>query len=83
MAGGPRGGMSTSKQILKQFKVKDLYLICSIDIGKEYWSNIQVLKIWDVLPLVNIPKLIKHLDAMFLQYTDDFLSLCKVQCIEG
>ncbi|PON60109.1 P-loop containing nucleoside triphosphate hydrolase [Trema orientale] len=71
-----------SKQILKRFKVKDLHVICSVDIVKEY-SYIQVLKIWDVLPLVEIPKLINHLDAVFLTYPADSLNRCKAKCFEG
>ncbi|KAL5554093.1 hypothetical protein UlMin_041494 [Ulmus minor] len=71
-----------SKQILKQFKVKDLYLVCSVDVVMEDWYK-QVLRVWDLLQLVDIPKLAKHLDTVFCSYTDDFLSFCKVKCLEG
>ncbi|XP_024027743.1 TPR and ankyrin repeat-containing protein 1 [Morus notabilis] len=72
-----------SKLALKQFKVKDLYVICSVDIDHEEFRYIQVLKVWDLLPLVDIPKLVKRLDSMFLTYTDKFLNHCKEKCIEG
>lgn len=71
-----------SEQILKQFKVKDLHVLCSIDIVKEYWY-IQVLKVWDVLPLVDIPKMVKHLDNMFLTDSADVRNRCKEKCIVG
>lgn len=71
-----------SKQILKQFKVKDLNVICSIDIVKEGWY-VQVLMIWDLLPLVDVPKLVERLDSWFLTYTDDFLNRCKAKCVDG
>ena len=71
-----------SKHFLKQFKVKSLYVICSIDIAKEHWYA-QVLRVWDILPLVDIPVLVKRLDDMFSTYTDDFLDRCKTRCVEG
>ena len=68
--------------MLKQFKVKDLYIICSIDIMKESWY-IQVLKVWDILPLEDIPKLAIRLDASFGKYTNDYLNRCKAKCFDG
>ncbi|KAG2708639.1 hypothetical protein I3760_05G201800 [Carya illinoinensis] len=79
----------SSSQIIKQFKVEDLYIVCANDIRKE-WSDKakemgyhQVLKVWDILPAGEIPKLIKRLDSMFGKYTDDFLNRCKEKCLEG
>ncbi|XP_048319279.2 uncharacterized protein LOC107429676 isoform X2 [Ziziphus jujuba] len=71
-----------SKQILKQFKVKDLYVVCSVDIVKRS-SYIQVLNVWDILPLVEIPDLVKRLDIVFCTYTDKFLNHCKQKFLEG
>ncbi|XP_052204545.1 uncharacterized protein LOC127809631 isoform X2 [Diospyros lotus] len=71
-----------SSQILKRFKVEGLYVVCSIDIKKES-TYFQVLKVWDILPLEEIPKLIKRLEGMFALYTDDFISHCKEKCLEG
>ncbi|KAG2708641.1 hypothetical protein I3760_05G201900 [Carya illinoinensis] len=79
----------SSSQIIKQFKVEDLYIVCANDIRKE-WSDKakemgyrQVLKVWDILSVEEIPKLIKRLDSMFGKYTDDFLNRCKEKCLEG
>ncbi|KAM6546617.1 hypothetical protein CsatB_027353 [Cannabis sativa] len=71
-----------SKQNLKQFKVKSMYIICSIDIVKEH-RYIQVLKVWDLLPLVEVQELVNRLDTIFLTYTDDFIRRCKVKHVEG
>ncbi|XP_020222260.1 uncharacterized protein LOC109804810 [Cajanus cajan] len=74
-------GNGTSR-ILKQFKVGGLFVICSTDIVKESRYT-QVLKIWDVLPLEDIPKLVKRLDSIFGSYSDEFISRCCEKCTEG
>jgi hypothetical protein len=78
-----------SSQILKQFKVEGLYVVCANDIVKD-WSDAvtefryyQVLKIWDILPACDIPKLIKRLESFFGKHTDDFINHCKERCLEG
>ncbi|KAA8532333.1 hypothetical protein F0562_032412 [Nyssa sinensis] len=71
-----------SSHILKQFKVGRLYVVCSIDIVKES-CYIQVLSVWDIMPLEDIQKLVKRLDNIFETYTDDYLNRCKVKCMEG
>ena len=79
----------SSSQILKQFRVEGLYIVCANDIVKE-WSDIakelryfQVLKIWYIAPIEDIPKLVKRLDSMFGKYTDDFSNHCQEKCLEG
>ncbi|KAJ4972464.1 hypothetical protein NE237_005638 [Protea cynaroides] len=72
----------SSGQLVKQLKVENVYIICSIDIMK-YESYMQVLKIWDILPLEEIPKLVKCLDNIFVALTDDFVNRCKVKCLDG
>nr|XP_023876777.1 uncharacterized protein LOC111989221 [Quercus suber] len=79
----------SSSQILKQFKVEGLYIVCANDIVKE-WSDIakelryyQVLKIWDIVPIEDIPKLVKRLDSMLKKYTDDFINRCQEKWLEG
>ncbi|MCL7045377.1 hypothetical protein MKW94_013410, partial [Papaver nudicaule] len=69
-------------QLLKQYKVGGLYILSSVDIAKDT-SYTQVLKIWDILPLEEIPKLVNRLDNIFSMYTDDYLSRCKLKNIEG
>ncbi|CAL0324815.1 unnamed protein product [Lupinus luteus] len=71
-----------SSQMLMQFKVEGLYVLCSKDIVKES-SYTQVLKIWDILPLEGIPELVKRLDNLFRSYSDDFITHCNEKCFEG
>uniref|UniRef100_A0A7N2L9K9 UvrD-like helicase ATP-binding domain-containing protein n=1 Tax=Quercus lobata TaxID=97700 RepID=A0A7N2L9K9_QUELO len=79
----------SSSQILKQFKVKDLYIVCANDIIKECGDIAkelkysQVLKIWYIAPIEDIPKLVKRLDSMFGKYTNDFINCCQEKCLEG
>ena len=71
-----------SSQIVKHFKVEGLYVVCSIDIVKK--SNyMQVLKVWDILPVAETPKLLKRLDNIFNMYTDDFINQCEQKCLKG
>ncbi|KAI3840236.1 hypothetical protein MKW92_032638 [Papaver armeniacum] len=69
-------------QLVKQFKVGRLYVISAVDIAK-YSSYVQVLKIWDILPLEEMPKLVKRLDSIFSMYTDDFINRCKEKKADG
>uniref|UniRef100_A0A2N9IPI2 DNA2/NAM7 helicase-like C-terminal domain-containing protein n=1 Tax=Fagus sylvatica TaxID=28930 RepID=A0A2N9IPI2_FAGSY len=76
VAGDPKRGAldlacGSSSQILKQFKVEGLYIVCANDIVKD-WSDIvkefryhQVLKIWDIVPVEDIEKLVKRLDRIW------------------
>ncbi|CAN6700208.1 unnamed protein product [Malus baccata var. baccata] len=73
---------SGSSSILRQYKVRGLYIVCTIDIAKEL-KYIQVLKIWNILPLEGIPKLINRLASIFKRYTDDFINRCNEKCLEG
>ncbi|XP_050210760.1 uncharacterized protein LOC126661049 [Mercurialis annua] len=68
--------------LLKQYKVEGLYIICSVDIVKDKMYK-QVLKVWDILSLENIPKLVKRLDGIFERCTEDFVSRCNEKCLEG
>ncbi|GJV83445.1 UvrD-like helicase, ATP-binding domain, P-loop containing nucleoside triphosphate hydrolase [Tanacetum coccineum] len=72
----------TSSQILKQFKVEGLYVICTIDVIKEV-KYVQVLKVWDILTLEEIPKLQKRLESVFSAYINDFNNRCTEKCLEG
>lgn len=72
----------TSSQNLKQFKVENLFVICTVDVIKES-EYLQVLKIWNLLPLEEIPKLVKRLDGIFSRYTEDYINHCKEKCLEG
>lgn len=65
-----------------KIKVERLYVICAIDIVKES-AYMQVLRIWDVMPLEDISKLVKHLDSIFSSYTDEYINLCQEICYDG
>ncbi|KAL4575598.1 hypothetical protein LXL04_022446 [Taraxacum kok-saghyz] len=71
-----------SSQIIKQFKVEGLYVICTTDVVKESKYE-QVLKIWDLLPFDEISKLTKRLETIFAAYTDDYISRCTAKSLEG
>ncbi|KAI8018684.1 putative helicase MAGATAMA 3 [Camellia lanceoleosa] len=74
----------TSSQLLEVHKVnKFLNLIWSIDIVREHSTDIQVIKVWDILPLAKIPKLAEHFDALFGNYTVDKMNHCKCRRLEG
>ena len=71
-----------SSQIIKQFKVEGYYVICTIDIIKE-GKYMQVMKVWDILTLEEIPKLTKRLEGIFAAYTDDYINRCTEKRLEG
>ncbi|KAK9932148.1 hypothetical protein M0R45_019396 [Rubus argutus] len=73
---------SRSSQILKKFKVEGLYIVCTPDIAKDL-RYIQILKVWDILPLEDIPKLGHRLETILNRYTDDFINLCVEKYLEG
>ncbi|KAH9698658.1 UvrD-like helicase ATP-binding domain-containing protein [Citrus sinensis] len=72
----------SSLHIIKQFKVEGFYIICTIDIVKES-QYFQVLKVWDILPLEDVPKVVARLDNIYVKYTDEFINHCKEKSIEG
>ncbi|KAK2992174.1 hypothetical protein RJ640_000810, partial [Escallonia rubra] len=71
----------SSSNILRKFKVGELYIVCSVDIVKES-GFIQALKVWDILPLQDISKLVKRLDNIFSMYTEDYITRCRVKRLE-
>ncbi|XP_052304624.1 uncharacterized protein LOC18106539 isoform X1 [Populus trichocarpa] len=74
----------TSSLLLEHYRVNDqLHLIWTVDIIKENSNHTQILKVWDVLPLPDLPKLARHLDDVFGNYTVDKMNRCKHKCIEG
>ncbi|KAL2487579.1 uncharacterized protein Fot_40871 [Forsythia ovata] len=72
----------TSLQIVMQFKVEGYYLVCTVDVVKEFHYE-QVLKVWDILFLEEIPKFLIRLDTIFNSYTDDFINHCKEKYLDG
>ncbi|GJZ22674.1 UvrD-like helicase, ATP-binding domain, P-loop containing nucleoside triphosphate hydrolase [Tanacetum coccineum] len=74
--------VENSSQILKQFKVEGIYVICTIDIIKEV-KYTQVLKVLNILPLDEILELTKLLESIFFAYSDDYINRCTEKCLEG
>ncbi|XP_031398493.1 uncharacterized protein LOC116209063 isoform X2 [Punica granatum] len=71
-----------SLQIVKQFKVESLYVLCTVDIEKDF-NYVQVLKVWDVLPSEDIPKTVKRLDGIYETYSNDYIDRCKEKSLDG
>ena len=66
---------------VKPFKVEGLFLLCTIDIVKEV-NYIQVLKVWDLVPLEGVTKLVRRHDNIFKTYNHDFITRCNGKCFE-
>ncbi|KAJ6766752.1 DNA2/NAM7 HELICASE FAMILY [Salix purpurea] len=74
----------TSSELLENYRVNDqLSLIWTVDIVKENKNDTQILKVWDVLPLPDLPKLACRLDDVLGNYTVSKMNRCKQKCIEG
>uniref|UniRef100_A0A5B6ZB49 Helicase MAGATAMA 3 n=1 Tax=Davidia involucrata TaxID=16924 RepID=A0A5B6ZB49_DAVIN len=74
----------TSFQLLELYKVKKLLnLIWTVDIQKENSKYIQVLRVWDILPLCDIPKLAQHLNNLFRSLTVNTMNRCVCKSVEG
>lgn len=71
-----------SLQIMS-FNVEGLCVLSTIDIVKEYSGYKQVLKIWDLLPHEEIPRLKNKLDIIFEKHPEDFIKNCNEKCLEG
>ncbi|XP_058076265.1 uncharacterized protein LOC131224851 [Magnolia sinica] len=73
--------LKDSFQLAKQCRVRELYIVWMVDIDDGRYF--QVLKVWDIVPLTEIPKLIKRLDNIFSKYTDVYIEHCRMKCVEG
>ena len=74
----------TSSQLLEQYKVNELLnLVWTVDILKENSYYIQILKVWEILPLSEMTRLANHLDVLFENYTVDMMNRCKHKCLNG
>ncbi|BBN69579.1 P-loop containing nucleoside triphosphate hydrolases superfamily protein [Prunus dulcis] len=71
-------------QLLEKYKVKgQLNLIWSVDVLEENSDYVQVMKIWDVLPVSDTPEFAERLRIIFRSYTADKMNLCLLRCVEG
>jgi hypothetical protein len=74
----------TSSQLLVAYKVDgQLNLVWTVDILKEDSYHIQVMKVWDVVPLSDITRLVNHLYTIFESYTADKVHRCQQRHVEG
>uniref|UniRef100_A0A803KZ79 UvrD-like helicase ATP-binding domain-containing protein n=1 Tax=Chenopodium quinoa TaxID=63459 RepID=A0A803KZ79_CHEQI len=73
----------SSVKIAKQFEVEGRYIICTNDIIRVQGYATQILKVWDILHLVDIPALVSKLDIIYGAFSDDFLIRCKEKCLQG
>ncbi|GLT57706.1 hypothetical protein SLA2020_306580 [Shorea laevis] len=75
--------LDSSSAFLELYPVNDLLkLLWTVDIIKENSHYIQVLKVWDILPLQDVPKLAEDLDSLFVNYTVDKINRCKYRSLE-
>ncbi|GKC59146.1 UvrD-like helicase, ATP-binding domain, P-loop containing nucleoside triphosphate hydrolase [Tanacetum coccineum] len=63
-------------------QVEGYYVICTIDIIKEV-NYTQVLKVWDILALEEIPELRKRLESIHSAYTNEYINRCTEKCLDG
>jgi len=74
----------TSSQLLELYKVNEsLHLVWTIDVIEENSNYVQVLKIWDVLPLSEVTILARNIDISYRSYSVDILRFCKTRCYDG
>lgn len=70
--------------LLKYIEVDRMhFLIWNVDIVEENSNYVQILKVWDVLPWFEIPKLFSDINTFLSSYTMDHLYCCKFRCSEG
>lgn len=72
----------SSSYIVKEIKVENYYVVCSINLIKDQ-NYEQVLKVWDVLPMMNTTSLLKRLDSIYAMHTDDYINRCNEKLCEG
>lgn len=80
----PNAISGTFSELLQQYKVNGLLsLVWTTDILKENSKSTQVLKVWDILPSSQTPKLAMHLEAVLGNYTVNDMNRCKLKYKEG
>ncbi|KAJ9679688.1 hypothetical protein PVL29_021573 [Vitis rotundifolia] len=80
----PNAITGTCSELFQQYKVNGLLdLVWTTDILKENSNCTQVLKVWDILPWSETPKLARRLETLLGNYTVNDMNRCKVKCTEG
>ncbi|KAJ6813050.1 uncharacterized protein M6B38_145180 [Iris pallida] len=67
---------------VKQFRVQGLTVVCTTDVVKEN-NYIQVMKVWDVLTLMDVPKLLQRLEHMMSLFDPIYVKYCMADKFEG
>ncbi|XP_062105588.1 uncharacterized protein LOC133817181 isoform X2 [Humulus lupulus] len=80
---GPSVSVCENSLQIMSYKVEGFYVVSTVDISKEHSEYMQVLKIWDLLPYQEIPRLKNQLDIVFDKYTEEFINNCNERCLEG
>ncbi|CAJ2640612.1 unnamed protein product [Trifolium pratense] len=74
----------TSSQLLGLCKVNELlYLVWTIDVLEENSNYVQVLKIWDVLPISEVSQMVRDINIFCRNYSVDIHKCCKIRCSNG
>ncbi|CAH8387863.1 unnamed protein product [Eruca vesicaria subsp. sativa] len=75
---------SERASLIKQSKIDDvLRLIWAVEIVKEEFEYIQVLKIRDVVTSSDAPEAVKRLNVHHMKYTGDEVEKCRARCLSG
>lgn len=73
-----------SSLLLEVYEVKDDWrLVWTVDVEREKRDDIQVMKVWGILPSLKVPDLAEDLENYFGNYTSKTISRCKCQLLEG
>ncbi|KAJ4844697.1 hypothetical protein Tsubulata_020673 [Turnera subulata] len=73
-----------SSQLLEQCLVRGkLYLAWTVEVLSENSFHLQGLKVLDILPLSDLPKLANAIDAMFKNYSEAHMNRCIHKSMEG
>lgn len=71
-------------RFVEHYKVnKQLYLVWAVDILREISHCTQVLKVWDILPLSDMPNLSNQLDIFYGSYTMEQMTRCMHKFSDG
>ncbi|KAG9442398.1 hypothetical protein H6P81_018252 [Aristolochia fimbriata] len=74
----------STMEVLQLYLIGDHRLFWSVDVQKHSSNNItQVLKFWAFLPPREEPELVQNLEKIFSEYTEDYMSRCKIKRDEG
>jgi len=74
-------GGHSNENLINEYAISGLYLLWSTDVqgGREI---MQVLKIWNVLRLEEVPHFRKRLEKTFTTYTPGYIERCKAKVLD-